>query len=79
MLVGDSVPTTVLTSHEGRKGFVLCNESGTLYVKFGLEASTTSYAYRLGANSMLEVDNYRGVVTAIKAADTSYVTVTDLR
>lgn len=70
--------TTLLVANVARKGAVVFNESGTLYVKFGSAASSTSYTYRLTANTVLELDVYTGIITAIKASGTSNVLVTEL-
>lgn len=69
---------TLLVSNAARKGAIISNEAGILYVKFGSAASSTSYTYRLTANTTLELDVYTGLITAIKASGTSNVLVTEL-
>lgn len=70
---------TLLTASGSRQRFVIHNETGTLYVKFGSAATDTDYTYRLTANQVLEI-NYgmNATVTAIKASGASQVQVTSL-
>lgn len=73
--------TTLSASTPARKGIIIFNETGTLFVKFGTAASSTSYTYRLTANTVLELTDgciYTGLITAIKASGTSNVLVTEL-
>lgn len=76
--VNPSSATLLLASDINRKGFIVYNETGTLYVKFGLLASSSNYSRRLLANEFLEISNYTGTVTAIKASGTTNVQVTSI-
>ena len=75
--IGTSV-TTVLAANASRIRAIIHNESGTLYVKYGTGASSTSYTFRLTAQAVLESTQYTGIITAIKASGTSPVLVTEL-
>lgn len=75
------VSTTVATisaSNASKTKVVVYNESGTLFVKLGSGASSTSYSYRLTANTVLEISGYTGIVTAIKATGSSNALVTEV-
>lgn len=69
---------TLLAANPSRIKAVIHNESGTLFVKYGTGASSTSYTYRLTANSTLESTQYTGPITAIKASGSSSALVTEL-
>jgi hypothetical protein len=76
-----SVSPTVATlaaSNASRLKLIVHNESGTLFVKLGTGATSASYSYRLVANTNLEITQYTGEVTAIKATGTSNALVTEL-
>lgn len=76
-----AVSTTVATlsaSNASKTGVVVHNESGTLFVKFGTAATSTSYSYRLTANTTLTVTGYTGIITAIKLSGSSTALVTEL-
>lgn len=75
--VGTSV-VTISASNAGKQKIVVYNETGTLYVKLGLGASSSSYSTRLTANSSWEYTGYAGIVTAIKASGTTPVLVTEV-
>lgn len=77
--VGNTAAVTLLVADSSRKGFVIFNETGTLYVKLGTNASATDYSYRLTANSPWEVVNYTGIVTARKASGITDVLVTSIQ
>lgn len=74
--VGTS-PTTLSASNASKTRVAVYNETGTLFVKCGSGASSTSYSYRLTANTSLEIDGYYGIVTATKATGTTSVLVTE--
>ena len=69
--------TTLSASNAAKTKVAIYNETGTLYVKLGSTASSTSYSYRLTANAVLELSGYYGLVTAIKASGTTSVLVTE--
>jgi hypothetical protein len=76
-----SVGTSSLTLaalNSARVKLIVHNEAGTLFVKLGTSASNSSYTYRLTASATLEIGQYAGIVTAVKASGTSAVLVTEL-
>ncbi len=76
-----TVSTTVATlkaANAARLQLIVHNESGTLFVKLGSAATSTDYSFRLTANTLLTIDEYTGIVTAIKASGTSEAQVTEL-
>lgn len=70
--------TTLSVSNANKTKVIIFNESGTLFVKYGATASSTSYTTRLTANTYHEVIGYHGVIDAIKASGTTNVLVTEL-
>ena len=76
--VGSGAAVTLAASNAARVKLIVVNEAGTLFVKLGTVASSTSYSYRLVAGTNLEITSYTGTVTAIKASGTSAVLVTEL-
>lgn len=78
LTVGNGVAVTLLSEASSRSRAFVWNETGTLYVKFGLGATDSSYTWRLTGNTGLEIVEYRGVVTAIKGSGTTSVLVTDI-
>lgn len=76
--VNNSTATTLLNADQNRKAFVIFNESGTLYVKLGTSPSSSSFTYKVSADGTLEVANYIGIVTAIKASGSTIVHVTSI-
>lgn len=76
-----TVSTTVATlkvANAARLQLIVHNEAGTLFVKLGAAATSTDYSFRLTANTLLTIEEYTGIVTAIKAAGTSDAQVTEL-
>lgn len=76
-----SVGTSVITlsvSNSAKTRVIIFNETGTLFVKWGSGASSTSYTTRLTANTLHEIDGYSGIVTAVKATGTTPVLVTEV-
>lgn len=65
-------------ANASRIKLIIHNETGTLFVKFGSAASSADYTYRMTANTTLEVAQYTGVVSAIKATGSSFAQVTEL-
>lgn len=76
--VNNSTATTLLNADQNRKAFVIFNASGTLYVKLGTSPSSSSFTYQVSAGNTLEVANYIGIVTAIKASGSTVVHVTSI-
>lgn len=73
----DSSPTTLAPGETGRDALIIQNDLGVLYVKLGLEASTTNFTYRLSSRCVLDVDpSWTGPVSAIKGIGTGTVLVT---
>jgi hypothetical protein len=75
--VGTSV-VTLSASNAAKKRVLIYNETGTLFVKLGSGATSASYSSRLTANTVLEVVEYAGVITAIKLSGTTPVLVTEI-
>lgn len=76
-----AVSTTVATlqaSNAARKRLIVHNETGTLFVKLGSAATNNDYTYRLTGNTMVEIDFYTGIVTAIKGTGNSDAQVTEI-
>lgn len=69
---------TLSTSNSAKTKVIIHNEGGTLFVKLGSSASSSSYSYRLVANTTLEVTGYTGIITATKATGTSSALVTEV-
>lgn len=77
--VSNAAATELLSASSSRKGFVIHNESGSIYVKLGTDASATDYTRRLTSSEFWEVANYTGIVTARKTASgTTNVLVTSI-
>jgi hypothetical protein len=76
--VNPSTAVTLAASNPARVKLIVHNEAGTLFVKLGTLATTSSYSYRLTANATLELTQYTGDVTAIKLTGTSSALVTEL-
>jgi hypothetical protein len=72
------VATTLKAANAARIRLIVFNESGVLFVKFGTAAASGDYTYRMTANSVLEIENYSGIVTGIKSSGTSNVQVTEI-
>ena len=70
--------TTLLAANASRLRAIIHNESGTLFVKYGTGASSTSYTYRLVAQTVLEASQYTGIITAVKQSGTSAVLCTEI-
>lgn len=76
-----AVSTSVATlsaSNSSKTGVVIHNEGGVLFVKFGTAATSSSYTYRLTQNTVLEITNYAGIITAIKLAGSTNARVTEI-
>jgi hypothetical protein len=77
--VGASV-VTLASANSNRKRLIVFNETGTLRVKLGANASLTDYTYEILAsagNNRQDIDGYSGVVTAIKVSGSSFAQVTE--
>jgi len=57
---------------------VIYNVTGTLYIKYGLNASSTSFTESLAAGELTKIMNYSGPMSVIKASGSSQVYVTDV-
>lgn len=75
--VGTSV-VTLSAANASKTRVLIHNEVGTLFVKLGTGASSTSYSLRLTANAFGEIVGYSGIITAIKATGTTPVLVTEI-
>ena len=76
--VGSGAPVSLSASNAAKTKVIIHNETGTLFVKLGSTASSVSYSYRLTANTVVEISGYHGLITAIKAAGTTNVLVTEV-
>lgn len=77
--VGNGAAVTLSASNSAKQGVIIYNEGGTLFVKLGTTASSTSYSYTLTTNSTLEIPSqYYGIVTARKNSGTTNVLVTEI-
>lgn len=72
------VVATLAASNASRIKLIIHNETGTLFVKLGTGASSSSYSYRLTANAVLELTQYTGDVTGTKLTGTTNALVTEL-
>lgn len=72
-----SLESVVLLPYEAdRKGFVVQNGQACLFLKFGIGASSTSHTFRVPPHAIVEIDNYRGQLSAITGTGVSSVNVT---
>jgi hypothetical protein len=69
--------TTLKVANNARIKLVVATEAGITYVKLGSAATTTDYSYYLPARSVLEIGDYTGIVTAIRASGSDNVQVTE--
>lgn len=76
--VDNTVAVTLSASNSAKQRVVIYNEGGTLFVKFGATASSTSFTYTMTANATLEIEGYFGIITARKSAGTTFVDVTEV-
>jgi hypothetical protein len=72
------VVATLSVSNVAKTKVIVHNETGTLFVKLGSGASSSSYSYRLTANTVLEISGYTGIVTATKVSGTTDALVTEV-
>ncbi len=70
--------TTLSASNAAKLKVVVYNEQGTLFVKLGTTASSTSFSYKLTAGAVAEISGYTGVIEAIKQSGTTAVLVTEI-
>ncbi len=76
--VTPTVAVTLATSNPARLKLIVFNETGTLMVKLGSNASATSYTFKLIANETKEIEGYYGEVSGRKVSGTTNVAVTEL-
>jgi hypothetical protein len=77
----DTASTVIVPSNTDRKGIILWNNStSTAYIKFGLIASTTSFTWKLTAQTGYEFPTpiYIGEVTAVWDAAIGTMLVTEM-
>ncbi len=75
------VVMTLLAANPNRKRAIIFNETGTLRVKLGPNASLTDYTYEILAsagNNRQDIDGYSGIITAVKVSGASFAQVTEL-
>jgi hypothetical protein len=66
VFVGSNQPVMLADGSNDRNALVVYNESGVLFVKCGHGVSSTSFTFRLNGKCTLGIEDYTGVVTAIK-------------
>lgn len=76
--VSNAASSVLLVSNVNRKGFIIVNTAGTLYIRLDGIATSTLFSKQLGAGEAWEVANYTGSVTARKASGTTAVLVTEI-
>jgi len=76
--VGNTVAVTLSLSNSAKTQVIIYNEGGTLFVKFGPSASSTSFTFTMTPDSVLEVNGYFGLITARKLSGTTFVDVTEV-
>lgn len=75
----DSLTSYILASANPlRIGITIHNGSGVLFVKYGTNASSTNFTHRLTSNTVLEISNYTGQISARTASGSSEVSVTEM-
>lgn len=78
--VGPAV-VTLLVARPARVRAIIFNETGTLRVKLGPNASLTDYTYEIlssAGNNSQDVTDYTGIITAIKTSGSTFAQVTDI-
>jgi len=60
------------------KRIVFNNSGSVIFVKLGEAATTSSFTYRLTANTGIEIFNYTGIISAVRGSGTSPVIVTTI-
>jgi hypothetical protein len=80
-VAGAAVATTLLAANTARKGFMIFNDStANLFLKFGSDASTTSFTVRLGNGDFYEMNErvYTGIITGIWSVAAGNARITEL-
>lgn len=71
--------TTLAADNVNRKRIVIFNEGGqSIYLKYGLATTPTSYTVKIASGGGWEESNYTGVITARTVAATSQIQITEL-
>lgn len=70
--------TTLSASNSGKVRVIIYNETGTLFIKLGTTASSSSYSYKVGASTVTEIVGYTGLISGIKGSGTTAVLVTEI-
>jgi len=76
-----NISATLLTANASRRRFLLYNDSGALiFVAFAATATNTAYTIELPNNTLYEseLNDYTGVISAIRNAGTGAVRVTEI-
>lgn len=76
--VSNASTSVLLAANLNRKGFIVVNTAGTLFVRLDGLATSTLFSKQLGAGETWEVANYTGSVTARKSSGTTAVLVTEI-
>lgn len=77
--ISSNTNTTLLSANANRQKIVVFATKGTLYIKLGATAATSSFTYALtSANSTLEIVGWGGQVDCLSSVNGNIVTVTEL-
>lgn len=63
--VVSDTPTFILATDRYRKRLVICNGNKTCYISLAVIASPSVYSYKLTPNATLELEHYRGELSAV--------------
>lgn len=80
-VVVGTVSVVLAAANAARRRLVIHNDSaGTVFVAFAATATSSAFTYELGGNSTFDgpLNDYTGVVSAIRAASSSNVRVTEI-
>jgi hypothetical protein len=69
--------TVLLPANSARAGFAIQATDSVVYIKLDTTCSTSLYGYYLPKHGTLEIDNFRGPITAVVAAGSTTVFVTE--
>jgi hypothetical protein len=76
--VNNASAATLSISNSTKTQVIIYNEGGTLFVKLGSGASSTSFTYTMTPDSTLEINGYFGIITARKLSGSTFADVTEV-
>lgn len=79
-VAASATSVSILAANPNRTGLILCNDSSSaMYLKYGTTASTSSFTYKIPANSNFEMafPIFRGAIDAIWDSATGNARVTE--